>query len=117
MTQSSPKPKLKVSLFQIPEEYKVGLAKVAAQYTLSGKKKSINTCILEALESYMALPQESQPQPELKISPLFPYTVRMTEPTKSALSTCAASWQLKSGTPITMNAVVNTAISIYLDNH
>ncbi len=107
--------KLKVSLFQLPAEYKAELAKVSAKSILSGEKKSINTCILEAIAAYTYINEVDQPKPELKLSPVSPYTVRMTDSMKSSISLCAASWQLKTGVPVTMNAVVNTAIRLYLD--
>lgn len=110
----SDKPKLKVSLFQIPDQYRTELAKVAAKSVLVGEKKSINSCILDAIAAYIALEEMHQPKPELKISPVNPYTVRMTDSMKAHISTCAAKWQLKTGVPVTMNAVVNTAISLYL---
>lgn len=106
--------KLKVSLFQLPDQYKSDLAKVSAQSILDGEKKSINTCILDAIAAYVAISENDQPKPELKLSPISPYTVRMTDAMKSSISKCAAKWQLKTGIPVTMNAVVNTAISVYL---
>jgi hypothetical protein len=111
------KSKLKVSFFQIPEDYKTRLNKMAAKSALDGNKKSVNTIILEAIESYLLLGQDSQPKPELKISPVLPYTVRMSEEMKSQIANCAAIWQLNTGFPVTMNAVVNTAISIYLEKN
>ena len=109
--------KLKVSLFQLPASYKEALAKIAAKSTLEGSKKSINTCILEAITSYTSIEDNDQPNPELKLRPLSPYTVRMTESMKASISSCAARWQLKSGIPTSMNAVVNTAISLYIQNN
>jgi hypothetical protein len=106
--------KLKVSLFQLPDHYKSELAKVAAKSVLNGEKKSINTCILEAIAAYIAIQDNEQQKPELKLSPVSPYTVRMTDAMKSSISRCAAQWQLKTGVPVTMNAVLNTAIETYL---
>jgi hypothetical protein len=90
---------------------------MAAKSVLDGNKKSINTIILEAVDSYLKLNQKTQPKPELKLSPLIPYTVRMPEEMKSKIESCAANWQLNTGLPITMNAVVNTAIYLYLSKN
>lgn len=111
------KQKLKVSFFQIPGDYKTGLTKLAAKSVLEGNKKSINTIILEAVDGYLALDLNTQPKPEIKLSPLLPYTVRMTDEMKSRIGTCAANWQLNTGLPITMNAVVNTAIQLHVSKN
>lgn len=106
---------LRTSLFQISEEMRVGLLKVAALYMLAGKKKSVNDCILEALDAYLSLDDASQPKPAVAKGASRKYTVRMTDEMKANISRTAAKWQLKIGIPIPMNAVVNIAITQYLD--
>lgn len=108
---------LQVSMFSIPDEIKAALTRVSAMSVMAGPKKSINTCILEALESYLSIPEGDQQNPELPKLPLRHYTVRMNEDTKQKLTRTAAAWQIRTGVPVTMNAVVNTAILIYLQKH
>lgn len=108
------KEKLVTSLFQIPEDYRAVLAKIAAQPGAEGNNQSINTCILAALEAYLDLPEDLQHQPELPKVPLRAFTVRTTDDLKRKVRHCAALWQLKTAMPVSMNAVVNTAILAYL---
>lgn len=109
--------KLLVSLFQIPEDYRAQLAKIAATPELDGHQSSINSCILEALEDYLNLPQNDQLKPILPKVPLRAFTVRTTSELKQKINHCAATWQLKSSFPVSMNAVVNTAILAYLQKN
>jgi hypothetical protein len=106
--------KLLVSLFQIPEDYRSKLQEIAATSKQIGDKVSINTCIIEALEDYLQLPQDQQPKPSLPKVPLRAFTVRTTSTLKQKITHCAATWQLISSFPVSMNAVVNTAILAYL---
>lgn len=108
------KEKLVTSLFQIPEDYRAALAKIAAQPDAEGNKQSINTCIVDALEHYLELTDGTQPQPALPKVPLRAFTVRTSSVLKQKVSHCAATWQLKTAMPVSMNAVVNTAIFAYL---
>lgn len=108
--------KVIVSLFQIPEDYRAALAKIASESNIL-KKQSINDCILHALDFYLNLPQGTQTQPLLPKLPLRAFTVRSSKALKEKISHCAAIWQLKTSMPISMNAVVNTAILVYLQNH
>ena len=108
----SPTGKLLVSLFQIPEDYRAQLEKFALT-----TKVSINTCILNALDDYLNLPQNQQPKPALPKVPLRAFTIRTTSPMKQSITQCAAMWQLKSSFPTSMNAVVNTAILTYLQKN
>lgn len=101
-------------MFQIPEPVRVTLVKLSAKSVVEGKKQSINTLILQALEQYLSLPQSQQPEPELPSS-LRNFTVRMTAETKQKLALTAAEWQVKLGIPVSMNAVLNTAIQLYLE--
>ncbi|MGB7816658.1 MAG: hypothetical protein WBL28_09950 [Methylotenera sp.] len=115
MNQPIPQ-KLLVSLFQIPEDYRAQLAKIAASPEPDSHQTSINSCIIEALEDYLNLPQDKQPNPYLPKVPLRAFTVRTTSTMKQKITHCAATWQLKSSFPVSMNAVVNTAILAYLQN-
>lgn len=108
------KEKLVTSLFQIPEDYRAALAKIATQPDAEGNKLSINTCIVDALEHYLELTDGTQPQPVLPKVPLRAFTVRTSNAVKQKVSQCAATWQLKTAMPVSMNAVVNTAILAYL---
>ena len=107
----------RVSLFQISEDMRIGLTKAAAISTIQGQKKSINDCILEALEDYVGLDDDQQPMPQVEQLASCKYTVRMTDELKTKISMTAAKWQLKTGLPVRMNAVVNKAIARYLANH
>lgn len=109
--------KLVVSLFQIPEDYRAMLAKIAAGSEPHSHQTSINSCIIEALEDYLNLPQEQQLKPTLPKVPLRAFTVRTTNDLKIKINHCAAMWQLKSSLPVSMNAVVNTAILAYLQKN
>lgn len=113
MSQSIPE-KLNVSLFQVPEDCRAKLAEIAALPDADGKKTSINACIIEALEDYLNLPLGEQSKPILPKVPLRAFTVRTTTELKQRVSHCAATWQLKCSFPISMNAVVNTAILVFL---
>lgn len=115
MSQTIPE-KLTVSLFQVPEDYRAKLAEIAATPDADEKKSSINTCIIEALEDYLNLPEGEQSKPILPKVPLRAFTVRTTSQLKQRITHCAASWQLKCSFPVSMNAVVNTAILRYLQN-
>lgn len=106
--------KLVVSLFQIPEDYRATLEKISISSKQGGDKASINTCIIEALEDYLQLPQDQQPKPSLPKVPLRAFTIRTTRSLKQKITHCAATWQLISSFPVSMNAVVNTAILTYL---
>ena len=114
--KETPPQKLLVSLFSIPEDYRSSLEKISQSSKLSPGKVSINTCIVRALESYLNLPLDAQPKPCLPSVPLSSFTVRTTVTLKQKLNHCAASWQLKTSLPVSMNSVVNTAILIYLQN-
>ena len=103
-----------VSLFQIPEEYRLMLAEISAACKRKDKKMSINACILCALQEYLDLPSNEQPSPKLPNAPLRSFTVRTSNEMKQNISYCAALWQIKSSFPVSMNAVVNTAILNYL---
>lgn len=107
------KEKLLTSLFQIPEQYRAKLSEIAASQP-NGQKTSINNCILTALENYLRLPIENQTYPETPKVPLRTFTVRTPSSLKRELTVCAANWQLKTSLPVSMNAVVNTAILGYL---
>jgi predicted HicB family RNase H-like nuclease len=107
------KQQLQVSMFQIPEPVRVSLVKLSAQSVINGKKQSINTLILRALDHYLSLPRKEQPEPQLR-SALRNFTVRMTAETKQKLALTAAEWQVELGIPVSMNAVLNTAIQLYL---
>ena len=109
--------KLLVSLFQIPEAYRIKLTNHAEQLKSSGNKKSMNTCILTALDEYLSLNIELQEKPVLPSPPLRAFTVRMTAETKERLTMAAANWQLKTALPTSMNAVLNTALRVYLKKH
>lgn len=106
--------KLLVSLFQIPEDYRAQLAKIAASSEPDSHQTSINSCIIGALEDYLNLPQVEQDKPILPKVPLRAFTVRTTSELKQRVTHCAATWQLKSSFPVSMNAVVNTAILAFL---
>ena len=106
--------KLLTSLFQIPEEYRARLASIAEAGIKSSEKSSINSCIIDALETYLDLPEGTQSKPSLPKVPLRAFTVRTTPSLKQKISHCAATWQIKSALPVSMNAVVNTAILSYL---
>ena len=82
---------------------------------LAGNKKSVNDCILEALEAYLALDEANQPQPAVAEFASRKYTVRMNNEMKASISRTAARWQLRTGLPVPMNAVVNKAIVQYLE--
>jgi hypothetical protein len=114
---SSTSEKLLVSLFQIPEDYRAKLEEISASSKVNGRKTSINTCIIEALGDYLGLPQDMQPKPSLPKVPLRTFTVRTTSELKQKITHCSATWQLKSSFPVSMNAVVNTAILAYLQNN
>lgn len=116
MNQATPQ-KLTVSLFQIPENYRAMLAEIAFTATQGGHKTSINSCILEALENYLSLSQDEQAKPSLPKVPLSAFTVRTTSTLKQKIIHCAATWQLKTSFPVSMNAVVNTAILAYLQKN
>ena len=103
-----------VSLFQIPEDYRVALEKIANGDAINLDKQSINSCILEALDSYLNLAPDSQSKPILPKVPLRAFTVRTSSELKQKINYCATNWQLKTAMPISMNAVVNTAILQYL---
>lgn len=105
---------LPVSMFSIPNEYKIALTKAAAMAITEGKRKSINNVIIEALDSYFLTPADLQREPSLPTSPLHHYTVRMPAEMKEQLTRTAATWQIRTGIPVTMNAVVNTAILLHL---
>lgn len=107
-------PKIVVSLFQIPEDYRAALDNISISSKQGGDKVSINTCIIEALEDYLQLPQDQQTKPSLPKVPLRAFTIRTTNSLKQKITHCAASWQLISSFPVSMNAVVNTAILVYL---
>ncbi len=108
--------KLIVSLFQIPEDYRVKLAAIAKRSNSNGQKISINTCIIEALENYLNLALYDQSKPVLPKGPLRAFTVRTSSQLKHKITHCAATWQLKSSYPVSMNAIVNTSILRYLEN-
>lgn len=108
---------LVTSLFQIPEDYRAALAKIAAVIDAEGNKQSINTCIVNALENYLDLPNDTQLQPVLPKVPLRAFTVRTSDDLKRKVRHCAALWQLKTFMPVSMNALVNTAILVYLKKH
>jgi len=110
------KEKLLTSLFQIPELYRTRLAEIAASES-NGQKSSINTCILTALGDYLGLPFDKQPVPELPKGPLRAFTVRTPGSLKRELTICAANWQLKTSLPVSMNAVLNTAVLAYIQKH
>lgn len=107
---------LKASMFSLPDALRSGLAQASAQSVMTGDRKSINTCILEAIEAYLSLPNEQQTEPALSGLPLKHYTVRMPGDMKHKLTMTAAAWQIRIGIPVTMNAVVNTAILLYLQS-
>ena len=103
-----------VSLFQIPDEYRLKLKKIAQKSSEKGFKLSINTCIIDALEAYLILPQDHQLKPIIPKTPLTAFTVRTSSILKQKIIYCAASWQLKSSVPVSMNAIVNASIICYL---
>lgn len=105
---------LKVSMFQIPEQIRAGLLQVAALSAMTGPRKSINTCILEAIEAYLSTPEDKKPEPCVPKLPLRHYTVRMDAALKHKLSMTAAAWQIRLGIPVPMNAIVNTAVVLYI---
>lgn len=105
---------LNVSLFQIPNFLREALIKKSAEASLNGNKVSMNTCILEALESYLSLPTDQQAEPKLIKDDLRRFTVRMEDDMKHRIITAAANWQIKTGSPVSMNAVLNTAILVYI---
>lgn len=107
------KQQLLVSMFQIPEPTRVILIQLSAKSVMEGKKRSINTLILEALNEYMELSLAEQPEPSLP-SELRNFTVRMSAETKHKLALTAAEWQVKLGIPISMNVILNTAIQSYI---
>ena len=107
-------PKLKVSLFQIPEDYRAQLANIAANSKFNSNLASINSCIIQALEDYLNLSEDDQPKPSLPRVPLRAFTVRTNNVMKHKITHCAASWQLKTSLPVSMNAVVNTSILAFL---
>ena len=109
-----PRSDLKVSLFQISEDMRIGLLNASAKSILNGNKESINDCILEALREYLSLPDGTQPKPAVQKLASVKYTVRMTSEVKNQIAQAAAKWQLKTGLPVSMNAVVNAAIALYL---
>lgn len=106
--------KLQVSMFQIPESVRQALVRVSGKSIIDGKKKSMNSCILEALETYLNQPSRTQVQPVLPKAPLRNFTVRTTSEMKIHIGQTAAQWQVELGVPITMNAVLNTALLEYL---
>lgn len=109
--------KLLVSLFQIPEDYRAKLEGISTSSNADGNKASINTCIIEALSDYLELPQNKQSKPLLPKVPLRAFTVRTTSTLKQKINHCAATWQLQTSFPVSMNAVVNTAILAYLQKN
>ena len=109
--------KLYVSLFLIPDDYRVKLAELAEGLKIKGIKSSINTLILEALRGYLESSAEDKTAPKLPSTPTRTFTVRMPKSIKSQLAVTAATWQLKTALPVSMNAVVNTAIALYLKQH
>ena len=106
-----------VSLFQIPDEYRLKLKEIAQKSSGKGSKLSINTCIIDALEAYLVLPQDHQLKPIIPKTPLTAFTVRTSNILKQKIIYCAASWQLKTSMPVSMNAIVNTSIICYLQKH
>ena len=106
--------KLIVSLFQVPEDYRAQLASIAANTELNNHQTSINSCIVQALEDYFNLHEDEQPKPSLPKVPLRAFTVRTSSVMKQEITHCAATWQLKTSLPVSMNAVVNTAILAFL---
>lgn len=106
--------KLIVSLFQIPEDYRAQLASIAANTEHNNHQASINSCIVQAWEDYFNLPEDEQPKPSLPKVPLRAFTVRTSSVMKQEITHCAATWQLKSSLPVSMNAVVNSAILAFL---
>ncbi|MDO9204062.1 hypothetical protein [Methylotenera sp.] len=109
--------KLLVSLFQIPEDYRAKLAEIAASSDAINKKTSINACIIEALEDYLKQSQDIQLKPTLPKVPLRAFTVRTTRDMKQKITHCAAAWQLQTSFPVSMNAVVNTAVLAFLQKN
>lgn len=106
--------KLIVSLFQIPEDYRAQLEKIAGSSEPNTNQTSINSCIIKALEDYLNLPQDVQHKPNVPKVPLRAYTIRTDSALKQKITHCAATWQLKTSLPVSMNAVVNTAILAFL---
>lgn len=106
-----------VSLFQIPDEYRLKLKEIAQKYSCKGSKLSINTCIIDALEAYLILPQDHQLKPIIPKTPLTAFTIRTSNILKQKIICCSASWQLKTSMPVSMNAIVNTSIICYLQKH
>jgi hypothetical protein len=111
-----PKSDLQVSLFQISEKMRTGLIKVSALSGIEGAKKSINDCILEALEQFIHMDEAVQPRPAVESFASRKYTIRMPASLKVGIQRTAAKWQLREGSPVPMNAVVNKAITVYLKN-
>lgn len=109
--------KLLVSLFLIPEDFRLKLATLAEQQKSTGIKSSINTLILQALKNYLDTGIKENIHPKLPDCALRAFTVRMPKSVKANLTLCAATWQVKMGIPVSMNAVVNTSISILLSQH
>jgi len=109
-----PKSDLKVSLFQISENMRTGLLKASAMSALTGKKKSVNDCILEALSAYVETDDIKQEQPAIEGLASRKYTIRMNDDLKTKIQLTAAKWQIRTGLPVPMNAVVNKAINLYL---
>lgn len=105
---------LRVSLFQISEIMRTGLITAAAKSSEQGVKKSINDCIIEALEQYVSMDVESQPAPAVEGLASRKYTVRTNDELKNNVLKTSARWQIKLGIPVPMNAVVNKAINLYL---
>ena len=106
--------KLQLSLFQIPEDYRAQLARIAASPENNSNLTSINSCIIQALEDYLNLPEAEQPRPNVPKIPLRAFTIRTSSVMKQEITHCAATWQLKSSLPVSMNAVVNSAILAFL---
>lgn len=110
-----PKSDLKTSLFQISEQMRTDLLKVSAMSILVGNKKSVNDCILEALTAYVEMDDAKQPKPAIEGLISRKYTIRMSDDLKSKIQKTAAKWQVRTGLPIPMNAVVNKSINLYLE--
>lgn len=81
---------------------------------LTGKKKSVNDCILEALHIYVETDDLKQEQPQVEGLASRKYTIRMSDDLKTKIQMTAAKWQIRTGLPVPMNAVVNKAINLYL---
>ena len=105
------------SLFLIQEDDRLALTKHVDFLNLTGNKTSKNDCLLIALSEYLEKSISTQQEPISPAPPLRQFTVRTSPALKQQVLVVAANWQIKTGMPVSMNAVFNTALKLYLQKH